>query len=135
MRKFKSVLEQAEKEDAAEALAAAMASPIKACDREITNVIYVKKWMRTHHAIIFRLSNKVVQVNFKDNTVILLCSESREVVYTNKKGERIAYPLDSALKSDNAEMTKRLTYTKDLLTRMLSSGHTKSASPAEGIFF
>ena len=26
--------------------------------------IYVKKWMRTKHAIMFRLSNKIVQVNF-----------------------------------------------------------------------
>ena len=26
--------------------------------------VYVKKWMRTKHAIMFRLNNKVVQVNF-----------------------------------------------------------------------
>ena len=29
-----------------------------------TAAIYVKKWMRTKHAIMFRLSNKIVQVNF-----------------------------------------------------------------------
>jgi len=28
------------------------------------NGVYVKKWMRTKHAIMFRLSNKIVQVNF-----------------------------------------------------------------------
>lgn len=28
------------------------------------DTVYVKKWMRTRHAIMFRLSNKVVQVNF-----------------------------------------------------------------------
>ena len=28
------------------------------------DIVYVKKWMRTRHAIMFRLSNKVVQVNF-----------------------------------------------------------------------
>lgn len=27
-------------------------------------VVYVKKWMRTKHAIMFRLSNKIVQVSF-----------------------------------------------------------------------
>lgn len=32
--------------------------------RKITDLVYVKKWMRTRHAIMFRLSNKVVQVNF-----------------------------------------------------------------------
>ena len=33
-------------------------------ERKIKDVVYVKKWMRTRHAIMFRLSNKVVQVNF-----------------------------------------------------------------------
>jgi polo-like kinase 1 len=32
--------------------------------RKVKDVVYVKKWMRTRHAIMFRLSNKVVQVNF-----------------------------------------------------------------------
>jgi prepilin-type N-terminal cleavage/methylation domain-containing protein len=32
--------------------------------RKVKEVVYVKKWMRTRHAIMFRLSNKVVQVNF-----------------------------------------------------------------------
>lgn len=29
-------------------------------DRKVKDVVYVKKWMRTRHAIMFRLSNKVV---------------------------------------------------------------------------
>lgn len=29
-----------------------------------SSFVYVKKWMRTKHAIMFRLSNKIVQVNF-----------------------------------------------------------------------
>ena len=28
--------------------------------RKVKDVVYVKKWMRTRHAIMFRLSNKVV---------------------------------------------------------------------------
>jgi polo-like kinase 1 len=53
-----------------------------------TATIYVKKWMRTKHAIMFRLSNKIVQVSFQDHTEILLNSESRLVTYVNKKNER-----------------------------------------------
>ena len=33
-------------------------------ERKVKDIVYVKKWMRTRHAIMFRLSNKVVQVNF-----------------------------------------------------------------------
>ena len=83
--------------------------------------VYVKKWMRTKHAIMFRLSNKIVQVNFQDHTEILLNSESRLVTYVNKKGERQTLPLSHALESNNAEMTKRLKYTKDILTHMLNN--------------
>lgn len=89
-------------------------------NRQAQNFIYVKKWMRTRHAIMFRLSNKIVQVCFQDHTEIILSSESRVVTYANKKGERSTYPLSTALESNNYEMTKRLKYTKDILTHMLN---------------
>ena len=88
---------------------------------------YVKKWMRTRHAIMFRLSNKVVQVCFQDHTEIILSSESRVVTYANKKGERSTYPLSTALESNNYEMTKRLKYTKDILTHMLNMNQQRNA--------
>ena len=77
-----------------------------------SHYVYVKKWMKTKHAILFRLSNKIVQVSFLDQTEILLSSETKIVTYMDKKGQRIVYPLSSALESDNHEMTKRLKYTK-----------------------
>ena len=90
--------------------------------------VYVKKWMRTRHAIMFRLSNKIVQVNFQDSTEIILSSESRIVTYVNKRGERNSYPLSSALESSNSEMTKRLKYTKDILTTMLNTHATSGGT-------
>ena len=85
--------------------------------------------MRTKHAIMFRLSNKIVQVNFQDHTEILLNSENRYVTYVNKKGDRQTMPLNQALDSNNAEMTKRLNYTKDILpyiSRLNSKEKVKS---------
>lgn len=55
----------------------------------LSEPIYVKKWLRTRHATMFRLSNKVVQVNFQDNTEIVLSSETKSVSYLNKKGEKL----------------------------------------------
>jgi polo-like kinase 1 len=88
--------------------------------------------MRTRHAIMFRLSNKIVQVNFQDSTEIILSSESRVVTYVNKRGERNSYPLTTALESTNSEMTKRLKYTKDILTHMLNNHGGTGATPASG---
>ena len=88
--------------------------------------VYVKKWIKTKHAIMFRLSNKIVQVKFKDHTEIILSSESRLVTYITKKLERIVYRLSNALESDNVEMTKRLKYTKELLATMLNNNRDKN---------
>lgn len=77
--------------------------------------------MRTRHAIMFRLSNKIVQVKFQDHTEIILSSETKVVTYMNKKGERQSYQLSTAMESSNMEMVKRLKYTKDILTHMLNS--------------
>ena len=83
-------------------------------------MVYLKKWMKTKHASLLRLSNKIVQVAFLDNTEIILSSESKLVTYVNKKGERTKCPISSALESDNTDLTKRLKYTKEILTLMLS---------------
>jgi len=95
--------------------------------KKLETAIYVKKWLKTKHAIMFRLSNKIVQVNFQDGTEIILSSESKVVTYVNKKAERQSYPLSSALESTNAEMAKRLKYTKEILTRMLNQNQNNPA--------
>ena len=91
-------------------------------------LVYIKKWLATEHAIIFRLSNKVVQVSFLDKSELLLCSESKMVTYVDKKARPSVYPLNSAMDTQNKEMAKRLRYTKEILTSML---HPPSAGTGE----
>jgi polo-like kinase 1 len=83
-------------------------------------MIYLKKWMKTKHASLLRLSNKIVQVAFNDKTEIILSSENKIVTYVNKKGERLEFPIGNALDSSNTEMARRLRYTKEILTHMLN---------------
>lgn len=56
----------------------------------------------------------------------MLNSDNRLVTYVNKKGERSIMPLSQALDSNNQEMTKRLKYTKDILTHMLNNNGPSS---------
>ena len=116
LQHFRSYLEGTEKPKPNEKIP----EDVQKQTRRIMDVVYVKKWMRTRHAIMFRLSNKVVQVNFQDHTEIMLSSETKVVTYVNKRGERSTYPLNSAMESANVEMVKRLKYTKDILTHMLN---------------
>lgn len=95
---------------------------------ESKELVYIKKWLATEHAIIFRLSNKVVQVGFLDRSELLLCSESKIVTYIDKKGHGSTHPLSSAMETQNREMAKRLRYTKEILTSML---HPQTAGTGE----
>lgn len=49
------------------------------------------------------------------------------MTYVNKKGEKTNYPLQTALESSNQEMTKRLKYTKEILTHMLNANNNNNA--------
>ena len=65
-------------------------------------------------------------MDFQDKTQIILSSESKLVTYVNKKSERTDFAIATALESRNAEMSKRLKYTKEILTHMLSSKVSKN---------
>ena len=86
--------------------------------------IYLKRFVKTKHAILFRLSNKTVQISFHDNTELILSSEKQTVTYINKKKQRLLTPLNTAFESNNKEMTKRLRYTKKILMLMISKGQS-----------
>ena len=83
-------------------------------------LLYLRRFVKTRHAILFRLNNKTVQISFHDNTEIILSNENKTALYINKKGEKLLYPLNTALESDNKEMTKRLRYTKKILLHMIT---------------
>jgi len=82
---------------------------------------FVKKWTRNKHAIVFQLSNKIVQVVFSDKTEAVLSSKSHSVTYVDKRGQVQSYPLSNVLDVPSAELAKRLRYTKDILVNLLGS--------------
>merc|ERR1719326_948053 len=93
---------------------------------------YVKKWTRNRHAIMFQLSNKIVQVIFFDKTEAVLSSRSHMVTYVDKKGQVCSYPLSSVLDAPSPELAKRLRYTKDILVNLLGPRNAELAAAAAG---
>lgn len=81
---------------------------------------YVKKWVRTRHAILFRLSNKTVQVVFFDQSEVLLACEARVVSFVSKEGQRSEHTLDDVFRSGRSDIAKRLKYTKDIMSRLIN---------------
>ena len=80
---------------------------------------YLKKWVRTKHAILFRLSNGTVQVVFYDHTEVLLSDDAKVVTYVDKRRNRTTYRLDEIMIESSAEIGKRLKYAKDILKQLI----------------
>ena len=57
---------------------------------------YVKQWLKTDEGILFRLNNKVIQVNFLDKSQLVIYSEKGIIVFTAKNhGQKSFYQLGS----------------------------------------
>jgi polo-like kinase 1 len=63
----------------------------------------------------FALSNKIFQVNFFDNSQILLNTLKKTVLFYNIKNQNIYQTLSTALHASDSEMAKRIKYTKKIL--------------------
>ena len=88
---------------------------------EQNEIIYIKKWMKVDKNMIFRLSNKLVQVSFEDSISVIFDGEKREILYENRKGEVISCPLSEVLKAKDKEMILHFKTAKELLNKMSES--------------
>lgn len=84
-------------------------------------MVYLKKWVRTKHAIFFRLSDQTVQIVFYDHTEILLTPDERHITYVDKSKARATYYLTDELVGCKEEIAKRLRYTKEILQQLVGT--------------
>lgn len=84
------------------------------------NLIYVKKWVRTKHAILFRLSNQTVQVVFYDQSEILLTPDERYITYVDKSRNRFTYSFTDELIGSCGEVEKRIKYAREIISQLIS---------------
>jgi polo-like kinase 1 len=85
-----------------------------------SDLVYVKKWVRTNHAILFCLSNRTVQAVFYDQTEILLTPDVAFLTYVDKNRRRSTYDFTDELVGSSPEIEKRLKYTKEILHQLLT---------------
>lgn len=85
-----------------------------------TNFVFLKKWLRTKHAIVFRLSNQTIQVVFYDQTEILMTPDDRYITYVDKNRVRTTFNFTEDLVGSSPDMEKRLKYTKEIMSQLIS---------------
>ena len=78
--------------------------------------------MRSKNAILFRLSNNVVQVVFYDQTEIMIHEEGKIATYVDRKQERSTYVVEDVLmSSEHNDVKKRLNYAESMLHQLNST--------------
>jgi polo-like kinase 1 len=70
--------------------------------------------------VLFRLSNKIIQVIFQDQSELILCSGNGMVTFINSRKQIKKLPLSSYLESKDQSMYKRLQYAKEILLQMIN---------------
>lgn len=81
-------------------------------------ICYVKQWVKSDNGIIFRLSNKVLQVNYSDKSQLMLYTEHCVGVYSDGSSlEKIFFQLGSP-EEKHPLLSKKLDQMKELLKSM-----------------
>jgi len=91
--------------------------------------IYVKKWIKTKHGVFFRMNNRVLQVVFQDESILIMNSDSKKVLFINSKGEKQVSSIEAASSGVNKDLAKRLKYTEEVLNHIWSA--QTEADPAK----
>lgn len=93
-----------------------------------SSVLHVDRWFRRKHASFFRLSNRIVQVNFTDESKVILSSDGKMVTYVDKQGEVHVQTLEAIVLNPNPSIINRLKYTRDILGDLLRTKESRSSS-------
>lgn len=91
------------------------------------NLALVRKWLRTKHAIVFRLTIGVVQINFFDHTKIVVDEPMDMVTYIGKSGAMVCYSLADIARSNHPsieDLASRLSYATDVVGHLINKGRT-----------
>lgn len=73
---------------------------------------YVARWKKTKYAMIFRLSNKFIQLRFKDATELFIDTFRRSLVYIDKAGTIVNLKMSEVNSMGSIELQKRYKYAK-----------------------
>ena len=82
---------------------------------------YVKQWAKSNYGILFRLSNKVIQVNYNDKSQLMLYTQHCVGVYSDgNSSEKVFFQIGSP-EEKHPLLAKKIEQMKELLKLMKSN--------------
>ncbi|TPX54822.1 hypothetical protein PhCBS80983_g05725 [Powellomyces hirtus] len=83
------------------------------------NLDFLTKYVRTKHGVIFRLSNRIVQLNLFDHSKIILSNEGLVVTFIDVNRQFTTKSLAAFARSGDKDITERLRYMREVLHQMI----------------
>ena len=96
-------------------------TPTSNDDGNTAPMVFMKKWIKTKHAMLFRLSNGTVQVLFYDMTEVLISSEGRLITFVDKEKNRFVHSTAEIANKQHGDVSRRLKYAKEILSQLISA--------------
>ena len=97
----------------------------------VNKLFFVKKFLISKTAILFRLSNKLIQIFFNDNTEVTFSTETTDFVFKNKKGEEEQESIQNAMTGDDNDLIKKIKVAKNLLIYFVKTHKNSSKATAK----
>ena len=76
-------------------------------------------------AVLFRLSNKLIQIFFSDGTEVTFSTETTDFLFKNKKGEEEQESIQNAMNGDDNELIKKIKIAKNMLIYFVKTHKSK----------
>ncbi len=82
--------------------------------------LYIKKKISSENAVLLKLSNKILQVFFIDNSKLAMTTNGEEVLYQNKKTKnKIFDSMKNIVSNENEEIIEKIKYAKYLMVNFV----------------
>ena len=94
-------------------------------DGIINKLFFVKKYLISKTAILFRLSNKLIQIFFNDNTEVTFSTETTDFLFKNKNGAEEVKSIQNAMNGDDNELIKKIKVAKNMLIYFVKTHKSK----------
>eukprot|EP01133_Synstelium_polycarpum_P016784 gene16784-19961_t len=85
---------------------------------EMSNPVYVKKWIKTSKGIAFRLSDRTIQVNFYDKSIIIITKDQMVTYVASDETTIKTDKLSCFLQDLDTKIVGRIKYTREILINL-----------------
>ena len=100
--------------------------PINFNNNEGNNkIFFIKKFLISKNGVLFRLSNKLIQIFFIDKTEMSFSTETTKFLYMNKDGKEINRDIQDAINGTDKELINKIKISKNMLIYFVKTHKSK----------